>query len=501
MIYQPKTQALDVVYAVPVFKIGAFSGLAVFTVDMVAINAIITGEVQLGISAQTLVSDGFGQNHVYLANGRIDQIDVLPDFISRQSSSKGSYHFTDVEFVGHSEPFILNDRNAVLLQAISEQDLGAVASNITRKLSIVGLLGALISCGLIWLITSRLLAPLSVLADKTHSLASGDTDISVPETTRRDEIGAMNSALKVLVGKVRENIILQGQQKAMQEAQDAQHKAFTTLVAGFSDRMASLMDDLRAGSVSLGSVSHDIIEVAADADRKGREVAQESGSTVSAIEQVETAANALRSSIALTMKDVNETARVINMAETESQMASTKISSLSDAALKIGEVVQLITDIAEQTDLLALNATIEAARAGDAGKGFAVVATEVKNLANQTGKATQDIKSQISSIQNVTQDTVHVIERINKTMVEVNSYTKALVVAISDQQQHISDIAHNARNAADNAKKMSSAAGHLQENLQKTHNDANSVEKASSTMGRRISALEETFANFKGKLS
>ena len=173
------------------------------------------------------------------------------------------------------------------------------------------------------------------------------------------------------------------------------------------------------------------------------------------MQTVAAAAEELASSIQEISRQVTDSTRIAGEAVSEVEQTSAKIQGLSDAALRIGEVVTLITDIAEQTNLLALNATIEAARAGEAGKGFAVVASEVKNLASQTARATQEISQQITGIQSATRDSVTAISSINRTIGRMNEITASVAAAVEEQGAATAEIARNVEQAASGTQDVS----------------------------------------------
>jgi methyl-accepting chemotaxis protein len=166
------------------------------------------------------------------------------------------------------------------------------------------------------------------------------------------------------------------------------------------------------------------------------------------VQTVATAAEELSSSIEEIGRQVTQSSTIAGEAVEEADHVNATVKNLMDSAQRIGEVVALINDIAEQTNLLALNATIEAARAGDAGKGFAVVANEVKSLANQTGKATEDIAAQVTAIQGSTKDAVQAIAGIGTTITKINEIAGAIAAAVEEQGAAIQEIARNISQAA-----------------------------------------------------
>ncbi len=191
-----------------------------------------------------------------------------------------------------------------------------------------------------------------------------------------------------------------------------------------------------------------------------------------------------------------QSSRIAASAVSEADKANTMVQGLAEASQKIGAVVALITDIANQTNLLALNATIEAARAGEAGKGFAVVAAEVKNLANQTAKATEEIGSQISGVQDATKNAVDAIQTIGKTIGEINGITSTIAAAVEEQSAATKEIARNVEQASTGTQEVTSNITGVSQAANDTGSAASQVLASARDLAQQSDALKAVVNSF-----
>lgn len=271
---------------------------------------------------------------------------------------------------------------------------------------------------------------------------------------------------------------------------------FKDISASFEQKMNSVVLSLGESAESLKSNAQRMTDTAAESDEKSARVATAAESAANNVQSVSAATEELSSSINEISRRVGEQSAVTNTAVKEATNASDMVKQLDAAAAKIGEVVQLISDIAEQTNLLALNATIEAARAGDAGRGFAVVAGEVKNLANQTAKATEEIGEQIGGIQGATKRSVQAIEGIFSTISEVNKISTTIAAAVEQQSAATQEIARNIEEVAAGTKSVTSEIRHVTEAAARTKTAAAEVLAAADGLGAQSSMVGTEMGTF-----
>lgn len=314
---------------------------------------------------------------------------------------------------------------------------------------LVGLSVAIIAAGVLWLVAAGISRPIIAMTSAMKRLAAGDQNVDVPARGQASEIGQMAEAVQVF----KDNSIAMEHLRAEQEQQKEraaveQKKAMHTLADSFEASVRSIVQAVSSQSGDLEKSAQSLSSVASLTQRQAGNVASASEQASTNVQTVAAATNELSASISEISRQVGESATVAQSAVTEANRVNQRVNGLAEAAQKIGEVVKLITDIASQTNLLALNATIEAARAGDAGKGFAVVANEVKSLANQTAKATDEIASQINAVQQATRDAVEEIRSITTTINRISEISSAISSAVEEQGAATQEIARNVQEAA-----------------------------------------------------
>ncbi|WP_179959547.1 methyl-accepting chemotaxis protein [Pannonibacter tanglangensis] len=313
-----------------------------------------------------------------------------------------------------------------------------------------GVIGALVVVlsGLAIMIGRSIAAPLASLQTSMEVLASGKTDIQLPAGTGRDEISAMVRTVRVFRDNAAERYRLAAEQARENEGRDARVARLEAIISNFEAAVQRSLDSLDHASRDLDKASS-AVETASD---EVAALADQAGNSVRVAAQNVTSAAGATEELAASIRDIASQAgrstQVAKRAVAGADSTFSTMQDLSSAADRIGAVMSLIRDIANQTNLLALNATIEAARAGEAGKGFAVVAAEVKQLADQTAKATEDIAKQVEAIQSASAGAVTAISEVRDIIADMDGLASAVAQAVEQQDRAVSGISRNVADAS-----------------------------------------------------
>lgn len=308
---------------------------------------------------------------------------------------------------------------------------------------------ALVVALLAWLVGHSTSRSIRRIADATLRLAANDTDVEVTALARRDELGAIVQSLTVFRDNAVKMQELQANEARLREEAEAEkQRAMAEIADNFEASVRQVVQSVTEASAGLKTRAVSMRETVEGASRQSSEVAQAGEAASTNVATVATASEELSASIGEISRQVEDAVAVANDAVERASSTDRTIGELAEVALRIGDIVSLIQDIAGQTNLLALNATIEAARAGEYGKGFAVVASEVKNLASQTGKATEEISGQIEAIQSRTRESVEAIRGISETIARMNGIASGIAAAVNQQSASTQEISRNVQQAS-----------------------------------------------------
>ena len=346
-----------------------------------------------------------------------------------------------------------NDQNAATEVAAADR-----VSTFTLLLwSVSAMVFLLIGAG-IFGVAFGVIRPMAEMTNVMKSLAGGDLDVSVPALSRGDEVGAMARAVQVF----RENALrvrsMESEQAGLKLKAEGDRKAAMQAMAdGFDSAIGKIIQTVSTASSELESSAGRLTKTAEVTQTLSATVASASEQSSASAQSAAAAAEEMASSVLEIGRQVQDSHKISQQAVSQVERTNARIAELTQSASRIGEVVKMIGAVAEQTNLLALNATIEAARAGEAGRGFAVVASEVKALAAQTAKATEEISDQIGQMQSATSQSVSAIEEIGGTISRIAEISQAIAAAVEEQGAATQEISRNVQQAAQGAIQVASS--------------------------------------------
>ncbi len=345
-------------------------------------------------------------------------------------------------------------------ETLAKVDADSKASMSQATTMLIALAVGAVVLGLLiaFFIARGIVRPVSGLTGGMKDLAGGNFDVVLPGLERGDEVGEMARAVETFKVLATEKAKREAEEKQAEEARAAARRKadMHKLADDFQQAVGNIVDTVSAASTELEAAAGTLTRTAEVTQELSGAVAAASEEASANVQSVASATEEMTSSVHEISRQVQESARIAGDAVKQAQRTDARINELSVAAGRIGDVVKLITAIAEQTNLLALNATIEAARAGEAGRGFAVVASEVKQLASQTAKATDEIGTQIAGMQSATQESVAAIKEIGGTIGRISEIASTIAAAVEEQGAATQEIARNVGEAAKGTQQVAS---------------------------------------------
>ncbi|GAB5389265.1 MAG: hypothetical protein Alpg2KO_22330 [Alphaproteobacteria bacterium] len=500
--YAPSHDAPAGFIARGLFQDGEWVGVLAFQMPLDNINSILTQSDGLGETGTTYIvgADGYLRSDDRLT----DESDILvtkvetgveAKAIAGEVGTKQTTH-DGVQVIKSYQPVKFADITWAMVaeQAVSETHQAAYdLRNII--LAITAIIAA-IATAIAMFAARTITNPINRLVDDLKAIERKEWSTQVDGTDRGDELGEVARAVEVLKQSGERADELEAEQVKARQGQKEQAEQLASLVENFDASVAAALSQVSTACGQLNATAETLNGLANDSSSEAEEVTRAASDASQNVQTVAAATEELSASIAEVVNQITSSSTKADQAVDRARHATDTVNTLRSSAGKIGDVVQLITDIAEQTNLLALNATIEAARAGEAGKGFAVVASEVKSLAEQTARATEEITSQITAMQTATDDSAGAIEQISEAIAEIAENIS--VVASASEQQNVAtqEISANVQAAAQGNADVTNRISGVSAAARQTGNSSQEVLVASEEAGGHVLRLQDQTDGF-----
>ncbi|MEH3116230.1 MAG: methyl-accepting chemotaxis protein [Methylorubrum populi] len=410
------------------------------------------------------------------------------------------------ELVGPDLLKLYSESGEVLTRAVAlnregsqrDADVAVSGADAASQIAIVSMVLAMLAAiGAMVFGFQRISRPITRITGMMGALAAGDTDAPVPYRERRDEIGAMAGAVQVFKDNLIRTRALEEESALARASAEEQRKAgMRSMADGFETAISGIIGTVTAAATELQATAQSMSGTATETASQSVTVASAAEEAAANVQTVAAAAEELGTSVQEIGRQVANSSELAQAAVGEAGDTGALVQDLSSAAAKIGDVVAMISTIAAQTNLLALNATIEAARAGEAGRGFAVVAAEVKQLADQTARATSEIAQQIGTIQGVTGQAVAAIGGIAGRIREINGVAAAIAAAVEQQGAATQEIVRNVAQAATGTGEVTTNISGVAVAAEETGAAASQVLGAASELSRQSEHLSAEVGRF-----
>lgn len=413
------------------------------------------------------------------------------DLVRREGGGHYDYHWLSGGTVKLKTSYVVGvpEWKWVIGSGVFVDDVRATVRKEVALMATVGLVVLLVAGVICFFLVRSLTRPVEDLTQATHKLAAGDLATQIPHQQRFDEIGDLAKAVQVFKVAAKKRDDLAAEQSKEHQARSRRAELIAELTQAFDRNVGEVLSALSGAAGDLQNASAAMSGSAEGSNTQAQAVANAAEAATANVQAVAASAEQLSSAIREIGRQMEHSSTVVRDAAIEAEKTQSGVLNLSEAAQRIGEVVDLISGIAAQTNLLALNATIEAARAGDAGRGFAVVAGEVKALANETGKATDEVANQINAVRSEIDTTVIAIQSITATIGRINEIAASIAAAVEEQQAATQEIARSVEQAAYGTGEVSTTIGKVSAATRDTGSAANQVLDAARSVNRQSAAI------------
>ncbi|WP_430514158.1 methyl-accepting chemotaxis protein [Pannonibacter phragmitetus] len=502
--YAPSNGAQASFIATPVFRNNQRIGVLAFQMPIDRLNQTMGSSAGLGESGETVLVGPDGRFRIDSAKTpdvndiQITQLtgSLIADGLAGRTSTGEISGYRDATFVAAVTPVDFEGTRWAIAALQDYDEITAPVRTLRNQILLIFSAAAL-AVTLIGIFIARgLVRPIQELVKDANELAGGNVDAAFGAASRKDEIGDIAKAIAGFRDTVSEQARLAEAQAKEQADRLARQKRVEELLDTFRRQSEEMLGSVSANMQQMQSTAQNLIQISASTSETAGNASSATTTASENVQLVASAAEELSASISEIGGRINETMTIIHDATSQAVDSKTKMTNLATAAQRIGEVVGLIRAIAEQTNLLALNATIEAARAGEAGRGFAVVAAEVKELANQTSRATEEISGQVLEIQTWTGDAVGAISGIADIMDKANHYTSSIAAAVQQQDAATREISRSASNTSHSTVAAARNMGEVTDSVARTKICADEVDTASSTVAHRVTDLNSLVNSF-----
>jgi methyl-accepting chemotaxis protein len=486
-------------------KSGKVIGVLAFQMPIDNFNALVSSPQGLGETGKVLI---VGQDGLMRNNDRLQEKStilkqavthaILPKALAGETGVAENTDYNNTPVLSAYAPINFMGVTWAAIVDLNKTELMAPLDDMRDQVLLVmlGISVVVICSGIVF--SRPITRPLESITQVMLRMADGSTDVHIPGTRRGDEIGDMSRSLESFkVNKLDADMAKAiEKQRQEEERQRQREESLKQLTVEFNQDVSVVISMVSAATDELNATARSMSSIAGETANKSATMSDASSSTTDNIASVASAVSQLRGSIQQLTGQVSTSSQAMGSAVEDVDQAVKQIQGLMSASEQIGDVVKIIQEIAEQTNLLALNATIEAARAGDAGKGFAVVANEVKNLAQQTSRATDDIAAQVNKVQQETGHAVHAVREIEKKIADVNKTATAIAAGIDEQNYATEEISRSTQTSTSYMEKLNGDVSYVNTAAQQTGTAAEEVLAASGELAQRTSELQQKIAAF-----